>query len=154
MKASSLATGRSNADTLLSLDPGERTGWAYWVGDQLHAHGTERMGSPPDLSRLWRLLQHHRPHRIAWEEPQGMRGMGLVRIQRYLGVMELYAQVHAIPYASVSQGELKRHATGSGGAKKPEMIAVMEARHGISGLDDDQADAIAVGGYALECLRW
>jgi Holliday junction resolvasome RuvABC endonuclease subunit len=138
----------------LSIDPGRHTGWALWHGDSLRDLGTVDMGSPPDLARLWYLLHYHNPQRLTWEEPQGMRGMGLVRIQRYLGVLELYAQLYGIPYASVSQRELKAHATGSGSATKEEVTAAMSERYGLDGITHDEADAIAVGHYASERLNW
>jgi len=138
----------------LSIDPGRHTGWALWHGETLRDHGTVNMGSPPDLARLWYLLHYHSPQRLTWEEPQGMRGMGLVRIQRYLGVLELYAQLHGIPYASVGSRENKRHATGRGHASKDEMVAAMSEKYGREIDTHDEADAIAVGLYAMERLNW
>ena len=52
--------------------------------------------------------------------------------------------------APVTTSELKLHATGSGGAKKPVMIAAAAKILGREPIDDNEADAVHIGMWAVD----
>lgn len=60
---------------------------------------------------------------------------------RLLGVVLCWAAERGIPVELVKPAELKRFATGSGAAKKNQMVATAKAMLGIDCEDDNQADA-------------
>ncbi len=65
-------------------------------------------------------------------------GVGIVTCER-LG----------LPYSIINVGKLKKHATGKGNAKKPEMQAAALSRWGVE-LGEDESDAAWAGAYALD----
>jgi len=103
---------------------------------------------------------------VGYEEIKTARGKGLVIIARQEGV--LWYMCRSVPFVGVINTELKKHATGSGKAEKPEMI---EAARGVLlrwGTDpgrldeippkgiDDVADAIHVADWVeqTQLKRW
>ena len=67
----------------------------------------------------------------------------------YLAHVTAWCEHHQIPYEAVPVGTIKRHATGKGNASKAAMIDAMHAR-GFDPADDNEADALALLGWALE----
>jgi Holliday junction resolvasome RuvABC endonuclease subunit len=57
-------------------------------------------------------------------------------------------QVPKVPYQGVPVGTIKKHATGKGNASKDQMVKWAEAHLGRPVVDDNEADAVAILGYA------
>lgn len=82
--------------------------------------------------------------------------LGFEEVRRHLGTdaAHMYGGVVAtitkvceelqVPYAGVPVKTVKKHATGSGNSGKLEMVGAAEARWGVSGADDNEADALWV----------
>ncbi len=70
------------------------------------------------------------------------------------GVLKLWCEENGIEYKGYSPTEIKKHATGKGNAKKPEMIAAAQKKFRRVFESDDEADAVWLLDYArkdLEC---
>lgn len=61
--------------------------------------------------------------------------------------LQHWCEVNRIPLVQVNVATIKKHWTGSGRAKKPDMIAEAK-RRGLSPADDNEADALALLDYA------
>lgn len=89
-------------------------------------------------------------HAIYFEEVRRHQGVDAAHI--YGGLMATltaWCEHHGIPYSGVPVGTIKKHATGSGAAKKDAMIAAMQAKgHPVT--DDNEADALAILHWAME----
>jgi Holliday junction resolvasome RuvABC endonuclease subunit len=68
---------------------------------------------------------------------------------QFEGVLLMFAARKLIPVVAVGVGTVKKHATGKGNATKDQVRAAIKAR-GFTPDDDDEADALAVLGWALE----
>lgn len=69
------------------------------------------------------------------------------------GLIETAAARAGVPVTSVCPATLKKWATGSGRAGKPEMIRAARDRTGIDPRDDNEADAILIGLWTFETYR-
>jgi Holliday junction resolvasome RuvABC endonuclease subunit len=70
----------------------------------------------------------------------------------FMAHLTAWCEHHQIPYQGVPVGTIKKHATGKGNAGKADMIAAMRAR-GFNPADDNEADALALLGWALNQHR-
>lgn len=82
---------------------------------------------------------------IAYEAVRTMRSAAaVVCLSELQGVLKLHAMEHNITMVPYSAGTIKKHCTGSGAAKKPDIVAAVNQRHGLSITDDNEADAVAI----------
>ena len=70
----------------------------------------------------------------------------------FLAEVTSFCEDNAIPCAGVPVGTIKKHATGRGNAKKPEMMAAAVS-WGFKPDDDNEADALALLRLRLEQLQ-
>ena len=147
--------------TILALDLGTTTGWALRAANGLITSGTTSFrpgrydGGGMRYLRftnwLTELDRLSGPIATIWFE-EVRRHAGTDAAHVYGGLMATltaWAELHGIPYAGVSVGTIKRHATGRGNANKQAMIDAARAR-GFSPADDNEADAIAILLWAIE----
>lgn len=70
-----------------------------------------------------------------------------------LAVMQVVALEKGLEYQGVPVGTIKKHATGNGHAKKPEMIKAANVFYrSVDVKDDNHADALCLLNYALNKL--
>lgn len=69
-----------------------------------------------------------------------------------VGVLKIFCEENHIEYFSVTPSELKKFATGKGGAKKEVMIQRCIEKYNITPHDDNEADAVHLFHYALNEL--
>lgn len=140
---------------ILALDLACSTGWAMGRYDGTCSEsGVHRL-----QSKGWKRLAEHRRFVeglakqcgfIYYERPH-LRGYRSTRLLVGLanGVEEIADRLE-IPVREVHSGTLKKWATGSGKAKKPEMIrAASQVYPGLTILNDDHADALLLLRYAV-----
>ena len=150
--------------TSLGLDLGTHCGWAMFDGVEV-SHGVWRCGISKGEHRgmrLMRLFTHlnnmgvrlGRPDIVYFEDVK-RHNSHLAREVYFglLGIVMLWAsqQSEPIPMIGLGVGKIKKFATGSGNAKKEQMIAALPRRfHGVT--DDNEADAIhtLIYGRSLE----
>jgi len=138
---------------VLALDISTRCGWAALGADNRVRSGVEHLkpGSHPG-QRLLALRRHlvdlHAQigpfEEVAFEELRFAKYPdAIILYGKFLGVVEAWACANQIPLIGYAPAAIKKHATGNGAAKKPDMIAAVRAR-GFAPADDNEADAIAL----------
>lgn len=153
---------------MLALDMATATGWALLdergvVTSGVQTFPTKRGESPGMrwlrfgawVRELVRLGGLGAGDVIAYEQPLGVhRGGAAAQVAHGLTtkVQEIAADL-GLELACVGPAALKKHATGKGNAKKPQMIEAARARWAGQAIEDDnQADALLVLAWALEDL--
>ena len=140
---------------VLALDLGTTTGWCVRDGDdvkvgrwQLHRSQGEK---GIQLGRLVRdAIQEHEPDLVGFEEPVFVtRGMAALALRYGLQmVVQVVCEQTKTAYLGVHVSTLKKHATGKGNAKKPQMIQAARDASGLN-LSSDEADAYWVADYLM-----
>lgn len=150
-------TGRA----VLALDLGTHAGWALrWADGRIESGAMNFSPAGSDHEGLrflrFRAWLHDTKRRVE------LAGEAIVEIvyeavdfvmagQAYSahvwgalwGTVTAWAAHHGIPCRGISPGTIKHATTGSGRAKKPEMVAAIRKR-GFNPLTHDEADAIAI----------
>jgi Holliday junction resolvasome RuvABC endonuclease subunit len=122
-----------------------RTGVALATGQtrSIKTHD-ERGGHRLDLimERLDPMLMHGPPVVAVIEgySPGGIQGLTMARLGELGGCIRRRLYQLGIPYFEVAPKQLKKYATGSGGASKDDMIVAAETA-GARPSNDDEADA-------------
>lgn len=145
---------------ILCIDLGTQTGFALIGNDDQVTSGTvsfaPRNGEGPGMRfarfRRWLIdlkSAHGQIDEVHYEDVR--RHIGTQAAHVYgglLAVLMMWCEHHRIAYRGVGVGVIKKHATGHGNAKKPDMIAAMRER-GYSVMDDNSADALALLDYVI-----
>lgn len=149
---------------LLTLDLATKTGFA--VGDissgERPLSGVHTLPSTgDDIGRfllafdkwLSDMIAFHKPETIVFEAPLFLAGgKSNISTARKLmclaGMTEYFCSKHKVSCAECHVGTIKKYFTGSGSAKKPQMIAAARAR-GFEPKDDNEADALAIYFYTM-----
>lgn len=146
-------------NTILCLDLGTTTGWAYIVrgvervsgGSQsLDGSRSEGEGYRYAMFESWlsRLCHDLGPEAIYVEDVRRHNGTSAAHV--YGGLRAVAAAVawrRRIPLIAVGVGQIKKHATGNGNADKALMVTTQQAK-GRAVVDDNHADALALLDYA------
>jgi len=147
---------------ILALDLGNHAGWAVRRRDGSISHGTESFapraswtpGQRWQRFRSWlsALIVEEQIHAIAYEIV--MQGQGRSSIAAgdvyggFKALIELAADSHNLDLYPVHVATVKKHWTGDGRAKKPDMIAEAR-RRGYRPDTDNAADALAILDWAI-----
>jgi Holliday junction resolvasome RuvABC endonuclease subunit len=146
--------------SILALDLGTRTGWAYaattgtiisgvwdFKPGKFDGGGMRFLRFKDTLERFYREFPLKA---IYYEGVRAHRGVDAAHV--YGGLMatlQTFCEIGGVPCDAVGVGEIKRFWTGKGNAPKEAMIA--EAiRRGFTVEDDNQADALALLHLKLE----
>ena len=146
---------------ILAIDQATATGWAVVEGNgQIVASGVWRLADNKRTGesrgmrylRFWKHLEDsistYQPRLICHEQTL-LRGGAATEIANGLKAFILAsAEFHGIDVSCVHTTELKRWATGSGRAEKPDMIRAAVRLSGWPVTDDNEADAILIGLWA------
>lgn len=147
---------------VLALDLGTTTGWALRSRHGVTLSGTrwfrpsrfEGGGMRYLRFTTWLddLLKHSGAFdRVYFEEVRAHAGTDAAHVYGgFLATLTSWCESQEIAYEGVPVATIKKHATGKGNANKDAMIAAMRAR-GHSPEDDNEADALALLHWALEC---
>lgn len=141
---------------ILALDLGTKTGFALRRRDGCMVHGTEEFtpraswapGQKWQRFRSWlsNTITENNVTQIAFEDVK-RHGPGQVLAAHAYGgfraMLEMVADQHRVTLIPFGVGQIKKHWTGSGVAKKDAMIQQAKAR-GFRVLDDNNADALAI----------
>lgn len=139
--------------SILALDLGRNLGWAMRSPAGRVASGVQRFHAGGAHGYGVRFLEFRR-----WLTEQHAAGIGRIFYERimhhasgdsahaygaFVGTLAAWGEANGVPYVGVNWATVKKHATGSGAAKKEQMIAAMWAR-GYAPEDDNEADALAL----------
>ena len=152
--------------SVLALDLGRTTGWAYarpegkiFSGFEEFKPGRfESSGMALLRFRSWLSVMHQQGGggigAIVFEEVRRHNGTTAAHTYgEFLGQLKAWAdeQKRAVPYLGIPVGTIKKFATGKGNASKEEMIEAVRDRLGYPGVTDhNEADALALLHWALE----
>jgi Holliday junction resolvasome RuvABC endonuclease subunit len=135
---------------ILALDPANACGFAHSDGHygvwNLTTSGTEHAGRR--LNRLADLIrQAHSDwgfERIVYEDASfgGINQNTKAKHNQLAGIIWAVACYLNVPCEAYKPTTIKKFATGSGNAKKPQMIAALKTRLGIETTNDNIADAL------------
>lgn len=154
---------------ILSLDLGNRTGWAISdYGDvtdsgiwdmtptRFSGGGMRFLKFRINLKQIY--VQSGGIDAVFFEEVvrHGRPGKGSNTIAAqvyggYLAILTSFCEDYSIPYDGVPVGTIKKFITKTGKASKEDVIAAVQSR-GHDPLDDNEADAIAIAYYAQEVI--
>lgn len=145
---------------ILALDLGTKTGWAMHVRGGVVTSGTTNC-APKASEKPGQRWLNFRNQLTALGRAAGEINVvyfedvknhaGILASHAYGGFrahLEVWCAVNNVEMIPVGVGQIKKHWTGKGNAKKPEMIAEAEAR-GFIPVDDNHADALAILAYGL-----
>jgi len=149
--------------TVLALDLGTSTGWAWCDGESLECmiSGTWRLLNSKSAARETRFINmeeslhvlhaHRRISRVYFEDVRRHLGTDAAHV---FGGFKATAAVWCfqngkIPFEGVGVGTIKKFWTGSGRASKDMMIDECINR-GFKPQTDDEADAIALLHYVMK----
>jgi len=142
---------------LLAIDPGLTGGLAIFRGPDPLLSAGYKLGKHSRYVALRNSLEYvldaHSVTHMAWEEPV-MQGNAGASINRQLGVIQLVAESHGLPFVSINPATLKKWATGSGKASKEDMATAIRATFGLSPATDGEVDALCVGWWATQAVEW
>lgn len=137
---------------ILALDPANACGFAHSDGHygvwNLTTSGTEHAGRR--LNRLADLIRQAHADwgfdRIVYEDAGFGAGRGQLHTMamhnELRGIIKATACYLGLPFEGYKPTTIKKFATGSGNAKKPQMIAALKTRLGIETTNDNIADAL------------
>lgn len=145
---------------VLALDLATTTGWALYAANVLtsgsqcfaryagsKSRAAEHVGEPFAKFGRWvrERIREDKPEVIVYEEVRRWSGASAAHcFGGYRGMLFAQAAIAGVRLVGYSPSEVKKFWTGKGNAKKPAMIAATLARVGISAVDDNESDAIAL----------
>ena len=140
---------------VLCLDLGTKTGWASWDGKFIHSGVQNFAFNPRHEGGGMRFLKFQSwlteihgllgIERLAYEQVQ-QRPASIAAGHVYggfLGLLTAWCELQRIPYEGVPVGTIKKSLTGSGSAKKKDMVEWVNKK-GHTVTDDNEADALAI----------
>lgn len=147
--------------SFLTFDLGTKTGWAARKSCGLIVSGSEDFA--PDRGRGGTRFLKFKNFLTELKAACGdeIEAVYYEDVKRHLGtqaahiyggfeaILTMWCEHHNIHYEGVPVGTIKKHATGAGNAKKPQMIAEAQ-RLGFDPVDENEADALALMVYAIE----
>ncbi|WP_375608663.1 MULTISPECIES: crossover junction endodeoxyribonuclease RuvC [unclassified Bartonella] len=145
----------TNAQTILCLDLGTKTGWALREADGFITSDTEHFQSRRFEGGGMRYLRFKKwltelkrsvdeIDAVYFEEVRRHVGTDASHVYGgFLATLTAWCEHHQIPYEGIPVGTIKKAMTGKGNASKAEMIKAMRAK-GHAPCDDNEADALAI----------
>lgn len=148
-----------HARNILSLDLGTHTGWAVRRRSGAISYGTDEF---PDHKaapgqrwvdfRYWlaQKMNDEQIHLLIYENVVFTHSSSQASnvYGGFLALAQMGARTRNIPFRAVAVPTVKKHWTGSGRAKKPDMIAEAR-RRGFRPDTDNAADALAILHWAI-----
>ncbi|WP_139413541.1 crossover junction endodeoxyribonuclease RuvC [Bartonella mastomydis] len=145
----------TNAQTILCLDLGFKTGWAICGADghivsgimnfqprRFEGGGMRYLRFKGGLSEIKQAVGSI--NAVYFEEVRRHIGTDAAHVYGgLLATLTAWCEHHQIPYEGIPVSTIKKATTGKGNASKVEMIKAMYAK-GHAPEDDNEADALAI----------
>ena len=146
---------------VLGLDTSTHTGWALRPDNGELLAGVWPLDFGPGRPYACRQLNLW----AALDRVGGLHGLGFVVAEKpvvmpgresaarvcfgLIATVEMWCETRHVEYREIQIGRIKKHATGRGNARKPEMVAAARARWPeLRIVDDNAADAL----WLLDCF--
>lgn len=141
---------------ILCLDLGTKTGYSVVENNKIIKSGTKDFKPTRFQSSDYRFILFRNflntllpADQVFFEEVR--RHIGVDAAHCYGGfkaVLTTFCQDNNINYSGVAVGTIKKSVTGNGAAKKDMVIRAVQNR-GFNPIDDNEADAIAIGLHVI-----
>lgn len=153
---------RAITGTIIALDLATATGYAVGRPGAVPEFGTKVLPSTGnDVGRyiaaledwLTGVIDFYEPVLIVFEAPSVFMKTTPVTIEKLVGLTGETQRIcyrRGVPNRSANPSQVKKFWTGKGNAKKPDMEATAR-RLGFRVDDDNQADALAIWYFAVDC---
>ncbi len=153
---------RSVTGTIIALDLATATGYAVGQPGKNPEFGTKVLPSTgEDVGRyicaledwLTDLIDFYEPDLVVYEAPSIFMKTTPITIEKLVGLTTELQRLcfrRTIRVRSANPSQVKKFWTGRGNAKKPQMEAAAR-RYGFSVYDDNQADALAIWHFGVDC---
>lgn len=133
---------------ILAIDPAERTGWATSSGLFGMEHFKVKSGESVGFKLIRfkafidKIIKTEKIDIVVYERAGGRFPAANISHGKFVAMIEIVCIENKVEFRAYSSGEIKKHATGSGSAKKPDMIkaAIRKFKKPIK--DDNIADAM------------
>lgn len=126
----------------LALDLAASMGWAHSDGRS----GVVKLGNReerPYALYIWLMKVTHGNEDIVCERVAGQHKNAIISMAELHGIVRLFCRTWRHSYSLRSPGEIKKHATGKGNAKKDAMVDAARLRWPDKGIvSNDEADAL------------
>lgn len=143
---------------ILALDVATHCGWCTET-----ASGTWDLTPRRDESAGMRLIRFRSKLReiialeeielVVFERSAGQHQSSVIVQAELHGVLKTFCEDNKIEYNAFSATEIKKFATGKGNSNKAAMIQAAKDKHGYTGDDDNEADAIHIYNLAKETYK-
>lgn len=144
---------------IVGIDPGTKLGWATFSEEGIRSGVADcSVGRHESAGLRWVKLQreldrliHEGVELVVYEDVR--RHAATYAAQIYGGIVSHIQRrcvELGVEYLGAPVGKVKKHATGKGNAKKPEMIAAAQKHVGLAITDDNEADAICILAWAID----
>lgn len=144
---------------ILCLDLGTKCGYAF-INDEKITSGTwnftpSRFDSSGTryvaFKKAIEGISFFKINKVYYEEVHAHSAVAAAHVYGGLvSILQTFCIENSIEYEGVGVGTIKKHATGKGNAKKPEMmIAAIKLYPTINVKDDNEADALCLLNYVL-----
>lgn len=133
---------------ILALDIATKTGWASPTSSGVWDLKTKRdesggMKLIRFKAKVKEIIDVEGIDLVVFERSAGFHKNALMVQNEFHGVLKATLIELGVEYRAYSAGEIKKHATGKGNAKKPQMIAAAADKWPeLSIIDDNHADAL------------
>lgn len=134
---------------ILAIDPATTSGWAQGESAGLIVLKGDWGHKLHTFEKLIIGLINRDTKLIAYELPTGRFHNALVSHSKLAGILEKVAYEHDLGIKGYTATAIKKHATGSGRAKKRHMVLMAWKRYGYDGEDDNIADALHLLDFAV-----
>jgi len=144
---------------ILAIDQASNCGWCVSETD----YGTWDFNTRKDESSGMKWLRFRAKLKemndllkidlIAYERVAGHHKNSIIHSAKMVAIIESFCEENGIQYRAFSASEIKKFATGKGGAGKPAMIKAAKDKYGYDGNDDNTADAIHIYFLAKDSLN-
>jgi len=143
---------------VLAIDQASNCGWctknAYGVWDfNTRKDESSGMKMLRFRAKLTEVCQIESINLIVYERVAGQHANSIIHAAKMVAMIETFCEENNINYKAVSAGEVKRFATGKGNCDKKAMIASAKEKHGYTGNDDNEADAIWIYHHTINDLN-
>ena len=140
---------------ILALDLGTQCGWALGFRDGTVRHGSKSFHAKRNDGTGLRWSKFRAFLLETGRLADSLQAVYYEDVHRHVGVyaahayggflahLQHFCEVNRIPLVPVGVGQIKKHWTGAGNAKKDAMIEAA-AKHGFQVTDDNDADALAI----------
>lgn len=145
---------------ILALDCATKTGWSLYIDGKLTESGVQdfkkKRGETNGMLflkfRKWLqdMYNMYVPDLIVYEQATHRGGAATEICANLTGRVQEIAASWDLNCSQVRPTELKKFATGKGNAGKAEMIYAAGKILGREPIDDNEADAVLIGQWAIE----